>query len=190
MCEQPIASGDDQSTNFNGQSHPPTFRRVLVLNATYEPLSVVSMHRAVNMLLADRAEMIEASDEKIHSLHLTIDAPLVIRLRYYVRIPRNLPMPLSRRAILTRDNHTCQYCGRQPGREELTIDHVLPRSRGGRTDWENVVTACGECNRRKANKTPDEAHMPLLSQPIRPRFWAMALATIGGHEAWRKYLRT
>lgn len=148
------------------------------------------MQRAVNMLLADRAELVESNGEKIHSINLVIDAPLVVRLRHYVRIPRNLPMPLSRRAILTRDGYTCQYCGAQPGREELTIDHVLPRSRGGRTDWENVTTACGECNRRKANKTPEEAHMPLKTKPFRPRFWAMALTNIGGHDAWRKYLQS
>ena len=162
---------------------------MLVLNATYEPLSVVPVTRAIHLTMNDRAEIIEESDQLIRSAHLTMSAPSVIRLRHYVRIPHNLPMPLSRRAILTRDSHTCQYCGTQPGRENLTIDHVMPRSKGGRTEWDNVVAACGACNRRKGNKTPDEAGMPLLTIPVRPRFWAMALATIGGHEAWRKYLR-
>lgn len=97
-------------------------------------------------------------------------------------------MPLSRRAVLLRDNFTCQYCGGQPGKEHLTLDHIIPRSRGGRMDWENVVTACAPCNRRKANRTPDEANMRLLSVPVRPRFWAITLLTSPGNDVWRKYL--
>jgi 5-methylcytosine-specific restriction endonuclease McrA len=163
-------------------------RRVLVLNATYEPLSVVPMPRAIHLLLSEKAEVIESDGLVIHSQSMSFSAPVVIRLQYYVHIPHNLPMPLSRRAILLRDSFTCQYCGTQPGREHLTIDHILPRSRGGRTDWENTVAACGACNRKKGNRTPEEAHMPLLRQPVRPRFWAMALIMGPGHDAWRKYL--
>ncbi|MBX7215215.1 MAG: HNH endonuclease, partial [Thermoflexales bacterium] len=120
--------------------------------------------------------------------HFSLPGPLVIRLLHYIRVPRNLPMPLSRRAILLRDGYTCQYCGAQPGKDALTIDHILPRSRGGRTDWENVTTACGACNRRKGNRLPDEANMRLLNPPIRPRFWNMALLTVPGNEVWRRYL--
>jgi 5-methylcytosine-specific restriction endonuclease McrA len=146
------------------------------------------MPRAVHLLQADKAEVIESDGMVIHSQTLSLPAPVVIRLRYYVRIPHNLPMPLSRRAILLRDAFTCQYCGVQPGREHLTIDHIMPRSRGGRTDWENTVAACGACNRKKANRTPDEANMKLLRTPVRPRFWAMALMIGPGNDAWRKYL--
>jgi 5-methylcytosine-specific restriction endonuclease McrA len=146
------------------------------------------MPRAVHLLLADKAELVESDNTVIHSQSLSFPAPAVIRLHYYVRVPYNLPMPLSRRAILLRDSFTCQYCGTQPGREYLTIDHIMPRSRGGRTDWENTVAACGACNRRKGNRTPEEANMLLLRQPIRPRFWAMALMMSPGHEVWRKYL--
>jgi 5-methylcytosine-specific restriction endonuclease McrA len=161
---------------------------VLVLNVTYEPLSVIPVARAVHLLLSSRAELIEASDAVLRSASLELPVPVVIRLLNFVRVPHNLPLPLSRRALLLRDNYTCQYCGEQPGRELLTIDHVLPRSRGGRTEWENVVAACAPCNRRKSNRTPDEANMKLLNNPHRPRFWAMALLTMSNNDAWRKYL--
>ncbi|MCS6773267.1 MAG: HNH endonuclease [Anaerolineae bacterium] len=161
---------------------------MLVLNATYEPLSVVSIARALHLVLENRAEVIEASDAQIHSARMSLPVPQVIRLLHYVRVPHNLPLPLSRRALLLRDNYTCQYCGAQPAREQLTIDHVIPRSRGGRTEWENVVIACAACNRRKGNRTPEEANMKLLRKPHRPRFWAMALLTMANNEVWRKYL--
>ncbi len=161
---------------------------MLVLNVTYEPLSVIPVGRAVHLLMVNRAEMIEASDAVIRSAHLQLPVPVVIRLLSYVRVPHNLPLPLSRRALLLRDAYSCQYCGIQPGRENLTIDHVIPRSRGGRTEWENVVAACAPCNRRKGNRTPDEAGMKLASHPHRPRFWAMALLTMSNNDSWRKYL--
>ena len=159
-----------------------------MLNATYEPLSVVPVPRAIHLLMANRAELIEGSDSFLRSEHLELPVPQVIRLHHYVRVPHNLPLPLSRRALLLRDDYTCQYCGIQPGRENLTIDHVVPRSRGGRTEWENVVAACGPCNRKKSNRTPDEANLKLLHQPHRPRFWAMALLTMSNNDVWRKYL--
>jgi 5-methylcytosine-specific restriction endonuclease McrA len=159
-----------------------------VLNVTYEPLSVVPVPRAIHLLMVQRAELIEASDAVIRSERLQLPVPQVIRLLHYVRVPHNLPLPLSRRALLLRDDYTCQYCGAQPGRENLTIDHVIPRSRGGRTEWENVVAACGACNRKKGNRTPEEAGMTLLHKPHRPRFWAMALLTMATNDVWRKYL--
>lgn len=162
---------------------------VLVLNATYEPLNIVSLQRAIVLLLKDKAEVVEAANRKIHAERLTLDVPLVIRLVAYVPVPRRLPLPLSRRTVLARDLYTCQYCGAQPGRAELTLDHVLPRSRGGVTAWENVVTACGPCNRRKGNRTPEEAGMRLLSTPTRPRFVAVVLlGEASVHEVWSKYL--
>jgi len=161
---------------------------VLVLNVTYEPLSVVPVPRAIHLLMVQRAELVEASDAMIRSERLQLPVPQVIRLLHYVRVPHNLPLPLSRRALLLRDDLTCQYCGAQPGRENLTIDHVIPRSRGGRTEWENVVAACGACNRKKGNRTPEEAGMKLLRKPHRPRFWAMALLTMATNDVWRKYL--
>ena len=161
---------------------------MLVLNVTYEPLSVVSVPRALHLVMINRAEVVEASSALIHSERLRLPVPQVIRLLHYVHVPHNLPLPLSRRALLLRDDFTCQYCGAQPGREHLTIDHVIPRSRGGRTEWENVVIACSACNRRKGNRTPEEAGMKLLRKPYRPRFWAMALLTMTANDVWRKYI--
>jgi 5-methylcytosine-specific restriction endonuclease McrA len=162
---------------------------VLVLNATYEPLNVVSIRRAVILLLKEKAEIVEAAEAWLHSQQSALQVPTVIRLVYYVRIPRRFSLPVSRRTVLARDHYTCQYCGIQPGKANLTIDHVLPRSRGGETHWENVTTACGPCNRRKGNRTPDEAKMPLDRQPRRPRY--LALTLLEGSSApqeWSKYM--
>lgn len=162
---------------------------VLVLNASFEPLNIVSVQRAIVLLLKEKAELVEAAQAKIRAERIHIDVPLVIRLVTFVPIPRRLPLPLSRRTVLARDMYTCQYCGLQPGRTELTIDHILPRSRGGGTSWENVVTACGPCNRRKGNRTPDEANMKLMSVPGRPRFVAVVmLSEASAHDVWSKYL--
>lgn len=162
---------------------------VLVLNATYEPLSVVSVKRAVVLLLKEKAELLEAAEARLRAEQFSMPVPLVIRMVYYVRIPRYMVLPLSRRTVLARDQYTCQYCGVAPGRPELTIDHVLPRSRGGETEWDNVVTACRSCNQRKGNRTPKEAGMPLDRLPSRPRFIALAfLGESRDREVWSKYL--
>ena len=162
---------------------------VLVLNATYEPLSVVSVRRAVVLLLKEKAEIVEAAEAELRSEHLTIPTPLVIRLVYYVRIPYRISIPLTRRTVLARDHYTCQYCGRQPPRKELTVDHILPRSRGGHTTWENVVTACQRCNGRKGNRTPEEANIKLRSKPVQPRYVALAMVeSPNARHVWRKYI--
>lgn len=162
---------------------------VLVLNATYEPINVVSVQRAIVLLLKEKAEIVEALNEELRSANGVMPMPAVIRLVYYVRIPRRLGIPLTRRTILARDHYTCQYCGETPGRAELTVDHVIPRSRGGETTWENVVTACQRCNVRKGNRTPEEAGLTLRNRPGRPRFIALALVSQSvPNEIWRKYL--
>lgn len=162
---------------------------VLLLNVTYEPLSVVSLRRAIVLLLKEKAEVLEAAEERINSASLSLPHPLVIRLVYYVRVPRRLFVPLSRRALLARDNYTCQYCGAQPPKSELTVDHVLPRVRGGKTAWDNVVCACQRCNSRKGSRTPDEARMPLSSPPARPKYLALVIVSHNApHEVWGKYL--
>ncbi|MEM7348548.1 MAG: HNH endonuclease [Chloroflexota bacterium] len=162
---------------------------VLVLNASYEPLSVVSVKRAIILLLKEKAELIEAAAAVLRSERMSFPQPLVIRLVYYVKIPRRVSLPVTRRGILTRDHHTCQYCGATPARSELTLDHIMPRSRGGKTTWENVATACKKCNGRKGNRTPDEAHMQLLNKPIRPRYIAFAsVASAEARQAWGKYM--
>lgn len=162
---------------------------VLVLNATYEPINIVSVRRAVVLLLKEKAEMIEAVDGELRSRHLRMSMPAVIRLVYYVRIPRLLKVPLSRRTVLARDYYTCQYCGAKPERSELTLDHIRPRSRGGKTTWENVVTACRRCNTRKGNRTPAEARLTLRCKPARPRYVAFAiLSQSRQNELWQKYM--
>ena len=162
--------------------------RVLVLNATYEPLSVVSVQRAVVLLLKAKAELVEATEERLHASHLTLPVPLVIRLVYFVRIPRPVMLAPSRRTILARDNYTCQYCGATPGRANLTLDHIIPRSRGGPTNWDNVVAACKPCNMRKGNRTPEEAGLALHRRPGRPNYLAfLLLAEAGRQQTWGKY---
>ena len=162
---------------------------VLVLNATYEPLNVVSVKRAVVLLLKEKAQIVEATEAWVRAQNWAIPQPLVIRLVYYVRIPHRLSLPLGRRTVLARDGYTCQYCEARPDKSELTLDHVVPRSRGGRSSWENVVTACTRCNQRKGHHTPEEAGMPLRAPPRRPRYIALTvLADARQHEVWNKYV--
>jgi 5-methylcytosine-specific restriction endonuclease McrA len=163
-------------------------QRVLVLNASYEPLQIISTRRAVVLLLQQKAELVEAAQQCLRSLTRSFIVPLVIRLTRYIRIPRRLRLPCSRRGVIARDRDVCQYCGTQPGRSHLTVDHVLPRSRGGATSWENVVTACRDCNHRKGGRTPEEANMVLLSVPRQPQFVAFALlGELERHDVWSKY---
>jgi len=162
---------------------------VLVLNATFEPLNIVTLRRAIVLLLKEKAEVVEAAQAQIRSQRLSFDLPLVIRLVYFVRVPRRLFFPLTRRTVLARDHYTCQYCGAQPVKSQLTVDHVVPRSRGGETDWKNVVTACVPCNQRKGQRTPEETGIRLLAPPQRPRYAALVLlGKAQPHETWRKYI--
>jgi 5-methylcytosine-specific restriction endonuclease McrA len=159
-----------------------------VLNASYEPLQLISVRRAVILLLQEKAELVEATAARLRARALSLAVPLVIRLVRYIRIPRKLKLPCSRRGVFARDRETCQYCGIQPGRSQLTMDHVVPRSQGGATTWENVVTACRECNHRKGGRTPEQASMDLMSTPRQPQYVAFALmGELERHDAWRKY---
>jgi 5-methylcytosine-specific restriction endonuclease McrA len=163
---------------------------VLVLNATYEPLNVVSIRRAIVLLLKEKAEVVEAAAAILRAEHARMEYPLVIRLVTYVKVPRQMGLPLTRRTVLARDQYTCQYCGTQPGKNHLTVDHIIPRSKGGLTVWDNVVAACAACNQRKGNRSPHDAGMPLRSKPGRPRYVAIVLL---GHanapHQWHKYLQ-
>ncbi len=159
--------------------------RVLVLNASFEPISVVSARRAVVLVLAHRAEALEVTDARIASERLDLAVPAVVRLLRYVRVPHRRRAPLSRRAVLTRDDWTCQYCGeRAEG-----IDHVLPRSRSGDHEWENVVAACRPCNARKGDRLLDETPFRLQRTPIAPpAMSAAALQLRRVPDAWAAYL--
>jgi 5-methylcytosine-specific restriction endonuclease McrA len=166
-------------------------QRVLVLNATYEPLSVVSVQRAIVLLLKEKAELVEAAAERLHAARASLPVPLVIRLVYYVRIPHPVMLAPTRRSVTLRDNYTCQYCGSTPGRAQLTVDHIIPRSRGGQTAWENVVSACRSCNMRKGDRTPEEAGLMLRKRPGRPHYLVfLLLAEAGPHDVWVKYAYT
>lgn len=164
--------------------------KVLVLNATYEPISFVTLKRAVVLLLKEKAEVIEALVErKLRAERSSFPYPLVIRLVTYVPVPRFFNLPLSRRSLLSRDNYTCQYCGTTE--HPLTIDHVIPKSRGGKTEWTNVVAACVSCNRKKGNKMPVDARMIPRNKPVKPGYIAVVLlGQAKGNETWQRYIRT
>jgi 5-methylcytosine-specific restriction endonuclease McrA len=164
---------------------------VLVLNASYEPLHVCSIKRAITLLMSDITERVEDRENSfLHSPSTQIPVPSVIRLKRYVKRPPRFHIAFNRRNVFRRDNHTCQYCGHVGG--DLTLDHVVPRSRGGRNSWENIVTACRECNSRKRDRTPTEAKMKLKRDPFAPKF---VFSTAYGQaprmdSAWEKYLGT
>lgn len=142
--------------------------RVLVLNASYEPINVCTVRRATVLLLKSRAEMLERGRGSLHSERLELDRPCVIRLVRYVRVPRDVHRrKITRKAVLARDSYTCQYCGREAA-AGLTVDHVIPRSRGGRSEWENIVASCAPCNRKKGSRLPREARMHPSTRPRAP----------------------
>jgi 5-methylcytosine-specific restriction endonuclease McrA len=161
--------------------------RVLVLNATYEPINVCTVRRAVVLLLKSKAEVIEPADRELHSERMTMTRPAVIRLRTYVNVPRDVHRrKITRRAVFARDAWTCQYCG---SRSSLTVDHVVPRSKGGSSSWDNIVASCAPCNRRKGDALPRQAGMKLLRRPRMPGpqvFIHVASPTIPDN--WKQYL--
>ncbi len=158
--------------------------RVLVLNSSYQPLNTVNVRRAVVLVLKKKAEIVERDGAHIRSETIALPVPLVIRLVYFVHVPQK-GIPLSRRAVFARDNHICQYCG---GKAE-SIDHVVPKSRGGKHEWENVVAACRRCNARKMNRLPQEAGLSLIRKPFRPKGYAWLFGVEGGiPRAWEPYL--
>ncbi len=145
----------------------PGSTRVLVLNASYEPINVCTVRRAAVLVLKSRAEVIEKGEGALHSERLELDRPCVIRLVRYVRIPRDVHRrKITRKAVLARDAYTCQYCGHEAA--GLTVDHVIPRSRGGQSVWENIVASCAPCNRKKGNRLPREVKMHPASRPKPP----------------------
>ncbi len=159
--------------------------KALVLNATMEPLCVVPARRAVVLVLSSKADVITTNGHRFRSAQLDLAAPSVVRLRTFVRVPYRRRAALSRRGVFLRDGHNCQYCGRNAE----NVDHVVPRSRGGVHEWENVVAACRRCNSRKKDRTPAEAAMVLARKPYAPRaaFW-LVVAVGGVREDWADYL--
>jgi 5-methylcytosine-specific restriction endonuclease McrA len=160
---------------------------VLVLNATYEPINVCTVRRAAVLLLKAKAELVEQADWSLRSESTTLPRPMVIRLVTYVRVPRDAHRrKITRRAVFARDGWACQYCG---SRQHLTVDHVIPRSKGGASTWENIVASCAPCNRRKGDQLPHAANRHPRMQPRVPHpqiFIHVASPTIP--PAWRQWL--
>ena len=162
-------------------------QQVLVLNASYEPLNVCTVRRAHVLVWKGKAEVIESLPRLLHSATDTYVWPHVIRLVQYVRVPRAIQRKISRRALFARDNWRCVYCGTSGGR--LTLDHVIPRSKGGGSVWENVVTSCAPCNLRKGDRLLEEAAMTLPAPPRPPApVLFIRLAALEIPATWHRYL--
>jgi 5-methylcytosine-specific restriction endonuclease McrA len=156
-----------------------------MLNASFEPLCVVSIRRAVVLVLKDKAEVVARNGAELHSERVALPVPSVIRLTHYVRVPHRSRVPLSRRAVFARDGHRCQYCNRAAE----NIDHVVPRSRGGTHTWDNVVAACRACNSRKEDRLPAEAGFLLKRAPRAPHASLWLVASAGALDpSWEPYL--
>jgi 5-methylcytosine-specific restriction endonuclease McrA len=165
-------------------------RSVLVLNNTYEAIHICSLRRAIGLVLKGVAVMEDRREGAVRSLHSEYPVPAVIRLTRYVYVPRK-DVHLTRKNVVLRDKHMCQYCGKEHRSEELTMDHVTPRSLGGATTWENVVACCRRCNNLKADRSPREAGLRLIKKPEMPRriLYLHVVRHLGQEmEQWKKYI--
>lgn len=165
--------------------------QTLVLNVTYEPLKVIDWQRAVVLWCQGKVEIVETHDREVRAVTFTFRMPSVVRLLRLVRARRAHVVPFTRANIYLRDDYTCQYCVRSFASEDLTFDHVVPQAEGGRRGWDNIVTACVPCNRRKGARTPTAAGMHLRRQPRRPTASPVFRVTLGLRktpERWRDYL--
>lgn len=161
---------------------------VLLLNSTYEPLNVINVKRALRLLFTNKAENLEKNGEVVHSMGCDIPLPAVVRLAYYVKRP-NQRVKFTKQTVLARDNYVCQYCNETS--RELTLDHVVPKRRGGTTMWNNVVACCKKCNGAKGDKSVKDAGMKLARQPREPRFLPyIRLVKHTRNSSWDKYLFT
>lgn len=168
--------------------------RCLTLNASFEPLTLVPVRRALRLVLDGKAEIVEADGRRVvRSERLTIPRPAVIRLVKFVHVPGKFRRQVTNTFLFARDRYTCQFCGRPEGRlgfrECLTRDHLVPLSRGGTNAWTNVVTACSSCNTRKGNRLPEECGMHLLSVPVEPHFVYLTWAVRKLTPIQEKYIR-
>jgi 5-methylcytosine-specific restriction endonuclease McrA len=164
--------------------------QTLLLNQGYEPIKVISWQRAITLLFLGKVEVVEEYDDELRSVNVTLRVPAVVRLvRAFRRHHR--PVKFSRVNIYARDEYRCQYCGGKASIADLTYDHVVPRSKGGPTDWTNIVTCCYLCNRKKGGRTPREAGMRLLVQPTQPNWLPAVTIRVSLRsvpDAWRDYL--
>lgn len=180
-------------------------RPTLVLNRSWQPVGVAPVSRSLVLLWNDNARVVDPQDYRLYTwadwstlipredelfiqaVRLRLRVPEVVALTQYDRIPMNA-VTFSRRNIYKRDRYTCQYCGSQPGTEELTLDHVVPRSQGGISTWENCVLACIGCNKRKADRTPEQAHMPLRKKPVRPMWRPLYASRDVRVDSWSRFM--
>ncbi len=180
-------------------------RPTLVLNRNWQPVGVASVARALIKVYTGKAKVVDPNDYQLYTWSdwsalepaegepyiqtpsLRLKVPEVVTLVHYDRVPVKR-VTFSRRNLFKRDNYTCQYCGARPGTEELTIDHIIPRSQGGESSWENCVVACVRCNARKGNRTPKQAGMKLLRKPRRPK-WKPSYASISVRiDSWSRFI--
>ncbi len=167
----------------------------LTLNASYEPLTIVPVRRALRLIIDQKAEALEVDESRrFRSERFSYAAPVVIRLARFVHVPRRFRRHVTNTFMFARDRYTCQYCGRHRHalghREFLTRDHLLPMCRGGTNSWSNVTTACTRCNHKKANRTPQEARMKLLSRPTEPNHVELVWAVRSVTPIQAKYIAT
>ena len=172
----------------------PVIAGCLALNASYEPLTMVPMKRALRLVIDGKAEIVEADVERlVRSERLALPRPMVIRLNRFVHVPRRFRRQVTNTFLFARDGYRCQFCGRSAAdlkpRESLTRDHLVPLSRGGSNDWTNVVTACSPCNTRKGNRLPEEIGMHPMTHPVEPHFVHLSWAVRRLTPIQAKYIR-
>jgi 5-methylcytosine-specific restriction endonuclease McrA len=165
----------------------------LVLNASFEPLHIVTWQRAIQLLFQGKVEVVEESDQEVRTVRMTIRVPAVLRLLTYVPLTKKKQIVrFSRANVFLRDHGVCQYCGHQYAKNQLTLDHVIPIVQGGKKSWENIVTACKPCNQRKGGRTPNQAGMHLVRKAKRPNWLPSASIQFGialTPERWKIYLK-
>lgn len=160
-------------------------RRVLILNQDYSPIAVCTVQRAFLLVYLKKAELVSENAVPIRTINRAYPMPSIIRLSRYVNVPYK-GVVMSRQNILRRDGHACQYCGSP---KDLTLDHVIPRSRGGKSTWKNLVTACRRCNARKGSLTPEKVGLKLRTEPHRPTYVMFLREYVGnGYQDWKPYL--
>jgi len=184
LCYNRQQFGEPEETQLNSLLDSP----VLVLNLNYEPLNICDVKRAIILVVVGKAEVLENSRGVIHTPSTTFLCPSVIKLAYMIKRPYPR-VKLTKKEIFRRDNYTCQYCGRES--RNLTVDHVVPRHHGGQHEWENLVSACPACNRRKGGRTLQEARMQLLQRPYEPRATSSYLfgRYLKENKEWREFIK-
>ncbi len=166
------------------------FEHVLLLNATFEPLNIINWKRAIKLLFLEKVEVVKESDYEVHSVSRSMRVPSIVRLVRFIGFSKK-EVKFSRENIYARDRFQCQYCGNRYTPQGLTYDHIIPRSRGGKTEWSNIVTCCIACNRLKGGKTPEEAGLHLRKKPSKPSWlWGFQsrFAIQNPPIAWKEYL--